>query len=80
MTKYIAEDPKEQPIHDMMDDIEIAYQKAEKAGGHPLKIALALHHMILIYKDEHPELEEHKGDLSVLVEALKEIRFKKGGE
>lgn len=47
--KYKSDDPADQPIHDMMDDIEAAYQKAENAGGHPLKILTAIGYMQQLY-------------------------------
>lgn len=63
MTKYIADNPADQPFHDMMDEIEIAYQRAEKAGLHPLKIKWCLQYMVEIYEDSHPEIKEiEKGE------------------
>lgn len=62
MTKYISPNPADQPLHDMMDEIEACYQKCEKNGIHPLKIYWCLQHMTKIYFDNHPELEELEED------------------
>ena len=78
MTKYIAENPEQQPIHDMMDDIEIAYRKADKAGIKPIHVKVALQHMVLIYSDEHPELPGSGTVIELIIKAMRE-KFKKEG-
>lgn len=68
MTKYISEDPSLQPLHDMMDEIEIAYNKADKAGMDPVKVKMTLLLMAMIYDSKHPNLAKEGGDtLSLLI-------------
>jgi len=43
--KYISEIEEDQPIHDMMDEIETAYQKSIKAGASKSKTLAALIYM-----------------------------------
>ncbi len=63
MAKYNSKNPEDQPIHDMMDDIEVAYQKAEKNGAHPLKILMAIGYMEHLYKEEKNFTKE---DISIV--------------
>jgi hypothetical protein len=68
MTKYISDDPKIQPLHDMMDEIEIAYNKADDAGMDPIKVKMTLLMMSMIYDNKHPQLTKGEGDtLSLLL-------------
>lgn len=54
MTKYIAKNPNDQPLHDMMDEIEIAYRKCLDKGINPQKIYWCMLHMVKIFFDNHP--------------------------
>jgi hypothetical protein len=54
----------------MMDEIEIAYQKAEKLGCPSHKILATLVHMPMIFQEHHPELEGSINELFKLVRMI----------
>jgi hypothetical protein len=56
MTKYTAENPADQPLHDWMDEIEKAYIRLEEIGISREKILVTLVNMSLIYEERHGDL------------------------
>jgi len=71
MTKYNAANPADQPLHDMMDEIEAAYQKCDKAGVAPQKVLSALANMVFIYKQECPDFDMTLEELFQLLDLFR---------